>query len=77
MNAWILIARDLLSHSLFTRLRGSLSPSLIAQLIPLGLLEAGAQCAPYKLYFSNRFLSGVLAFSETENSFAGTGSQES
>ena len=22
---------------------------------PLGLLEAGAQCAPYKLYFSNRF----------------------
>ena len=23
---------------------------------PLGLLEAGAQCAPYKLYFSNRLL---------------------
>ena len=39
----ISIARDSLSRSLFSRLRGSLSPSLIAQLIPLGLLKAGAQ----------------------------------
>ncbi len=28
-----------------------LSPSLIAQLIPQGLLEAGAQCAPYNCIF--------------------------
>ena len=27
---------------------------------PLGLLEAGAQCAPYKLYFSNRFLAPAV-----------------
>ena len=28
---------------------------------PPGLLEAGAQCAPYKLYFSNRFLKRELS----------------
>ena len=41
----------LLSRSLFSRLIAicSLDPTL-------GLLEAGAQCAPYKLHFSNRLL---------------------
>ena len=45
-----------LSHSLFAHLRGFLSPSLSAQLIPLGLLKTGAQCASYKMYYSNRLL---------------------
>ena len=37
--------------------RGNRAPTvpLFGRLIPLGLLEAGARCAPYKLYFSSKF----------------------
>ena len=47
------LERDFLSQDLLSGLAiaiaiRSFDPSLFAQLIPLELLEAGAQCAPYK-----------------------------
>ena len=66
-SRWGLGARGFgVSIHLTPHLHGFLSRSLFSRLIAirsldptLGLLEAGAQCAPYKLYFSNRLLAPV------------------